>query len=195
MKKTLLLAGVACIFSYNANAMNISSDLKPYIGLDYVYSKADFNGEASRLEKSNLLKDNYNSGVINAGIKLGDYTSLEAFYQQSATRKGDRYYVDGLAHKAKTKFNAYGLDLYGYMPVGCSGFNLLGTIGLANYDLEVKGAGDKDTWTRVGYRAGIGAQYDFNENWAARVVGRYSYIGTKAVDNLKEVTAGIRYTF
>ena len=81
------------------------------------------------------------------------------------------------------------------MPIGCSGFNLLGTIGLANYDLEVKGAGDKDTWTRVGYRAGIGAQYDFNENWAARVVGRYSYIGTKAVDNLKEVTAGIRYTF
>ena len=75
MKKTLLLAGVACIFSYNANAMNISSDLKPYIGLDYVYSKADFKGEASRLEKSNLLKDNYNSGVINAGIKLGDYTS------------------------------------------------------------------------------------------------------------------------
>ena len=49
MKKTLLLAGVACIFSYNANAMNISSDLKPYIGLDYVYSKADFKGEASRL--------------------------------------------------------------------------------------------------------------------------------------------------
>ena len=81
------------------------------------------------------------------------------------------------------------------MPVGCSGFNLLGTIGLANYDLEVKGAGDKDTWTRVGYRAGIGAQYDFNENWAARGVRRNSYIGTKAVDNLKEVTAGIRYTF
>ena len=68
MKKTLLLAGVACIFSYNANAMNISSDLKPYIGLDYVYSKADFKGEASRLEKSNLLKDNYNSGVLNSAI-------------------------------------------------------------------------------------------------------------------------------
>ena len=79
MKKTLLLAGVACIFSYNANAMNISSDLKPYIGLDYVYSKADFKGEASRLEKSNLLKDNYNSGVINAGIKLGKVNQKNIF--------------------------------------------------------------------------------------------------------------------
>lgn len=195
MKKTLLLAGVACLFSYSANAMDMSSELKPYIGLDYVYSKADYKNEASRLEKDKLIKDNYNSGVINAGVKMGDYTSLEAFYQQSATRKGDRYYLDGLAHKAKTKFNAYGLDLYGYVPVGCSGFNLLGTVGLANYDLEIKGAGGKDTWTRVGYRAGLGAQYDFNQNWAARVVGRYSYIGTKAVDNLKEVTAGIRYTF
>lgn len=194
MKKTLLLAGVACLFSYSANAMDYN-DVKPYIGLDYVYSHADYKGEASRLEKSNYIKDNFSSGVVNAGIKMGPYTSLEAFYQQSGTRKGDRVFIDGLGHKAKTKFNAYGLDLYGYMPVGCSGFNLLGTVGLANYDLEVKGAGDKDTWTRVGYRAGVGAQYDFNENWAARVVGRYSYIGTKAVDNLEEVTAGIRYTF
>ena len=57
MKKTLLLAGVACIFSYNANAMNISSDLKPYIGLDYVYSKADFKGEASRSEERRVGKE------------------------------------------------------------------------------------------------------------------------------------------
>ncbi len=30
MKKTLLLAGVACLFSLNANA----SEVKPYVGLD-----------------------------------------------------------------------------------------------------------------------------------------------------------------
>ena len=67
MKKTLLLAGVACIFSYNANAMNISSDLKPYIGLDYVYSKADFKGEASRLEKSNPIRA-LSMPVLNSAI-------------------------------------------------------------------------------------------------------------------------------
>ena len=48
---------------------------------------------------------------------------------------------------------------------------------------------------RIGYRAGIGAQYDFNENWAIRVMGRYTYLGMSRVNNLKEVTAGLKYTF
>ena len=49
--------------------------------------------------------------------------------------------------------------------------------------------------TKVGYRAGIGMQYDMNNNWSARVVGRYSYIGTKRMNNLKEVTVGMLYRF
>lgn len=199
MKKTLLLAGVASLFSYNANAMmempKMPADFRPYVGIDYVYSKADFKDEASRLQDAGYLEDKFNSGVINAGIKMGDYYSLEAFYQQSTSEKGDYFLYDGMAHKAETKFDAYGIDLYGYMPVGCDGLSLLGTVGLANYELEVKEMGQKETWSRVGYRAGIGAQYDFNDNWSARIVGRYSYIDTKAVDNLMEATAGIRYTF
>ena len=195
MKKTLLLAGVACLFSYNANAMHVSSAMRPYVGLDYAYSHASYKGQASRMADKDMIDDNYNSGIINAGMKFGHYSGIEAFYQQSEEITGDHYYNNGYTYEAKTQFNAYGLDMYGYMPVGCGGFNLLGTAGLGVYDIEIKGAGTKDTWSRVGYRAGLGAQYDFNDNWSARVVGRYSYIGTKAVDNLKEITAGIRYTF
>ena len=47
----------------------------------------------------------------------------------------------------------------------------------------------------MGYRAGLGFQYDMNEHWALRVVGRYSYIDSKILDNMQEATAGIRYTF
>ena len=196
MKKALLLAGVASLFSFNANAMmGMPSDFRPYVGVDYVYSKADYKGDASRLEDDGYLEDNFNSGVINAGIKMGDYYSIEAFYQQSASEEGDYFVYDGMSHKAETQFDAYGIDLYGYAPVGCDGLSLLGTVGLANYDLEVKELGETETKSRVGYRAGIGAQYDFNENWSARLVGRYSYINTKDVDNLMEATAGIRYTF
>ena len=36
MKKMLLLAGVASVFAFNANAM----EMKPYVGLDYNYSDA-----------------------------------------------------------------------------------------------------------------------------------------------------------
>ena len=98
MKKALLLAGVASLFSYNAHAMmGMPSDFRPYVGVDYVYSKADYKDEASRMEDEGYLEDNFNSGVINAGIKMGDYYSIEAFYQQSTSEKGDYFIEDGMS--------------------------------------------------------------------------------------------------
>ena len=130
-------------------------------------------------------------GRRNVGTWITPYASLEAFFQQSAKTKAYK----GTEYRVRTEFYAYGLDAYGYLPIGCDGFNLLGSLGLANYNMKAKyhyGNVDKQ---RMGYRAGIGAQFDFTENFAARVVGRYSYIGAKHLDNLMEVTAGIRYTF
>ena len=185
MKKTLLLAGVACLFSFGANA----EDYKPYVGLDYVFSNAN-------IKKEYNVKKDYNSGAINAGMKVGDYMGLEAFFQQSMEEK--KNISD--TQNTKSKFHAYGIDLYGYMPIPeCNDtFNLLGSIGLANYNMETKFNGiergkiDKD---RMGYRVGLGAQYNFDEHWGARIMGRYTYLGAKALKDLKEVTAGIRYTF
>ena len=185
MKKTLLLAGVACLFSFGTNA----EEYRPYVGLDYVFSNAN-------IKKEYNMKKDYNSGAVNAGIQIGEYTGLEAFFQQSGERK--KNITDTLNNK--TKFHAYGLDLYGYMPVPeCNEkFSLLGSIGIANYNIESKYNGDirgKIDKDRIGYRVGLGAQYNFNEHWGARVMGRYSYLGTKVLKDLKEVTAGIRYTF
>lgn len=81
MKKTLLLAGVACLFSFGANAADYSlSELRPYVGLDYVYTDAN-------IKKETRIKTDYNSGAINAGIRFYDYLGLEAFFQQSGERK------------------------------------------------------------------------------------------------------------
>ncbi len=187
MKKTLLLASVACLISASANAQMLK-DFKPYIGADYAYDKADLKGRAS------ASKDNFNSGIINAGIELMDYVSLEAFYQQSGNRKTHLSEAEG--GDMKYKFNAYGLDLYGYLPLGCEQkFSLLATAGAAVYDTKLKHAGEKITKSRVGYRVGGGAQYDLTDHISARVVGRYSYIGTRDLNHLAEVTAGLRYTF
>ena len=78
MKKTLLLAGVACLFSVSANAMDLSREFRPYIGLDYVYSHADYKDMVREPKKS------YNSGAVNVGTWITPYASLEAFFQQSA---------------------------------------------------------------------------------------------------------------
>ncbi len=188
MNKALLLAGAACIFfSTQANAQQMfGHEIEPYVGADYIFSAADFKGDA------NKLKEDYNSGSVNVGTRLGKYAGLEAYYQMSGERKAT---VEG--EKAKAKFHSYGLDLYGYMPLGCTDkVDLLASVGLGNYNLEVKnlpnGKYDKD---HMGYRFGVGAQYNFNEHVSARVMGRYTLVDTSYLDNLMEVTAGLRYTF
>ena len=191
-RKVILLAGAAMFMAFSANAM----DINPYIGLDYVYSKASFKKDKISSYSTSNLRDEYNSGMVSLGMKPAEYFSLEAFFQQSDKQEGARIYeANGHTHKIKSEFYSYGLDAYGYMPIGCDGFNLLGTVGLANYNLKIKSNGGSVDKQTLGYRAGIGAQYDLNDNWAVRVVGRYSYIHSKYMDDLKEVTAGIRYTF
>lgn len=187
MKKICLLTAAASVFALNAHAIDWSMGndyFRPYIGADYVYSYAKHGGAAAD------AKRDYNSWMVNVGTDIARYTSVEAFFQQSGQRKthlGD----DTL----KSKFYAWGLDLYGRVPVSCSGFNLLGSLGLADYNVKYKfkpGSMDKQ---RVGYRAGVGFSYDFTNNVSFRVMGRYSYIGMANLNNLMEVTAGLRYTF
>ncbi len=79
MKKTLLLAGV-CLFSVSANAMDLSREFKPYIGLDYVYSHATTKISVREPKKS------YNSGAVNVGTWITPYASLEAFFGMAEPR-------------------------------------------------------------------------------------------------------------
>ncbi len=181
MKKTLLLAGVACLFSAAVQAQ----EFRPYVGLDYAYDKADFKKDAKNMD------DGFNSGIINVGTRMGDYLGLEAFYQQAGERKSHR--PDGIE---KFKFHAYGIDVYGYMPIDTAQkFDLLASLGIADYETDHKKIDGKTSKGKIGYRAGIGAQYNFTDHFAARVMARYNYVGMAHLNNFNEVTAGVRYTF
>jgi len=187
MKKIYLMATVASLVAMNANAMDWSMDhmmMRPYVGADYIYTHAKHGGYAKD------AKNDYNAWAVNAGMDIAKYTSVEAFFQQAFQRKthiGD--------NALKSEFYAWGLDVYGRAPIMCSGFNLLASVGLADYNVKYKYEGDSNDKQRVGYRGGVGFSYDFTEHVSMRVMGRYSYIGMASLDNLMEVTAGLRYTF
>lgn len=187
MKKICLLATLVSAFALNANASDWSmgSLVRPYIGADYAYSDLKHSKELKHAKKD------YNSWKINLGADIGKYTSLEAFFQQSGERKSHHE-----PEQIKSEFYAWGLDMYGKMPIMCSGFNLLGSLGLADYNVKYKfkPSGSKDK-QRMGYRAGLGFSYDFTENVSMRVMGRYAYIGMKNLDHLMEMTAGLSYAF
>lgn len=195
MNKALLLASAACVlcFSTAANAQQIfGHDIEPYIGLDYVYSHADYKGDAD------VLKKDFNSGAVNIGTRLGEYAGLEAFYQQSGNRT-TKVWESGAVfeNKIKSRIYSYGLDLYGYLPLDClNKFDLVASIGAANLNMRVKGLPEgKYDKNHMAWRAGAGFQYNFDEHVSARVMYRYSYVDTKYLDNLNEVSAGLRYTF
>ena len=113
MKKTLLLAGAAACVLISANASAAWKDFAKnydfYVGADYVFDSYDFKS------KFDSAKKGYNSGMFNVGARM-DRVGAELFGQWSGKRTKD---TD--SGKLKTRVDAYGLDLYGYQPMGCEG--------------------------------------------------------------------------
>ncbi len=193
MNKTLLLAGAACFLSLSANAAEI--DVKPYVGLDYVYTSADMKDNMDQ-----VLEDKYHSFNLNAGARFNKYVGVEAFYQKSGEEEKSVVDVDGDTLKAKTRFDAYGLDVAGYLPL-TEKLEGVASVGLAHYKFKLKAGGDyegSESESNMGYRLGLGAQYNFDEHVALRVMGRFVQLddgSDDAIKNLAELTAGVRYTF
>lgn len=191
MNKTLLLAGAACLFSMNAMASDFNyCDMRATVGMDYTYSNADI----EKVDGINAFKNSLNSGAINAGIKFNRYMGIEAFYQQS--ENGTKTVLNDI--KTKSKFDAYGADVIGYMPVHDK-IDLLGSVGLAQYETnatimdysEVAKASEDG----LGVRFGLGAQYNVTENWGLRAMARYNWLDLDNVNHITELSAGVRYTF
>ena len=115
---SLMVAVSALAFSANANA----SDFKPYVGLDYNYTDADADHQSPK----------YNSASVNVGTEYNKYFGTEVFYQYS---DDDKKHVNGIENQ--TSFQAYGLDLMGYLPLGCDQvFSLVGTMGIGEYTFD-----------------------------------------------------------
>lgn len=118
-------------------------------------------------------------------------------------------------YKASIKYHAIGLDFQGYAPIS-QDFELLASLGLAQYYFESKGslnqletyrnAGFSDTeqdltsWSSnndtLGFRFGIGAQYNITSHIALRAMARYvMFNDDDFVKNLTEFSLGLRYMF
>jgi len=175
---TLLVAVSTIAVAANANA---ETSFQPYVGVDYNYNNGD---------------NNYNSGTINVGTQFNEYFGTEVFYQQS----DDDVNTASIGGKETTSFKAYGLDLMGYAPMGCEQeFSLIGTVGIGEYTLDRSynwnGAENSDDHG-IGYRAGVGALYNIDENVAVRAMARYVKLNKiDDFDHMMEYTAGVRYNF
>ena len=179
MKKTigaLMVAVSAVAFAASANA----NDYKPYVAADYTYNDSNFATINA-------------GGKVALGVDYNKYFGTEVFYEKTGS---DRVHSEG--ETDEYSLQSYGLDLYGYLPLGCDQtFALLGTAGISNIDKDYKYEDQKrETDNGLGYRLGAGAQYSFDENLSVRAVARYIFTDKVSdVDHIMEYSAGIKYNF
>lgn len=174
MKKTLLLAGVASVFAFNANAV----ELLPYVGLDYNYSMLHHDASMDA-----IMAGQAHSASVVLGTKVTPYAGVEAFYQLSKKE-----------HKAdnRSQIQAYGADVLGYLPLGCYGeYEVLASAGLGQYTAKY----NKDQDSGLGYRLGAGLQYNVTDNWAVRAMYRHVWVDKSILNSINEFSLGVRYSF
>ena len=180
MKKTLLLAGVASVFAFNAQAIEFT----PYVGADY---NLNFVNKSSWGD--GIIPGKYHSGSINVGTKVTPYAAVEVFGELS------KHVWKKSVH---SEYGAYGVDAFGILPLGCYGeWEVLGTAGVGRYRFErkekgVPGSESEHVW---GYRLGAGVQYNVTENWGVRAMYRHIAFVNKDPRGFDTLSFGVRYAF
>ncbi len=226
MKKTLLLAAIAGLLSFNANAeycncqqnskplfqpqsryqtqqpqyynqQSQTSDwrIRPVLGADFVYSFVNFSDYSGIIKE--FSEDEFKAFSVSLGAKFNSYFGIEGFYQQSEEGESNKYHkinISGLGEgKLKTSYIAYGVDLIGYLPTDVQNVTLLGSLGLGQYEFEGKYETINEKEDKIGIRLGAGLQNSINDNVSFRLMGRYSHINSDSVDNMIDLTAGLRF--
>ncbi len=195
MKKTLLLAGVACLMTANANAGMLS----PYVGADYVHVNTDYKNK----NKEGKYADSFNSFGVSAGIRLTNSFALEGFYQQSQNKdKNTDGGYDGASFKNSLELKTYGVDVVKDI-INLGKVEVLTSIGYVRYQAETKSVltlggtttSAHDTEEGDGLRFGIGGQFNLTDNLGVRGMFRYGITDLDAVKNYKEFSVGLRYYF
>lgn len=188
------------LFSFFSFSQAQATDwLNPYVGIDYAYTDAGYGNYPSK-----AFDDKTDSYILSAGIKILPGLAVEGFYQKSANEENTatNIILAGDALKSKTNLQAYGLDVVSdFLSLGM--VEILGSAGIAKYDVKVSqnyyfnqyGSHSTKTYHGEGLRFGLGAQINLNDNYSIRAMGRYSFTNIEKVDNFKEFTIGLRYSF
>ncbi len=177
MNKTLALMAAASVVAFAASAN--AAEFTPYVAADYTYTDGHF--------------AEVHGGKIALGTEYNKYFGTEVFYQRTAS---DRVHDEG--ETDEYSLQSYGLDAYGYLPLGCDQkVSLIGTAGIADIDVKYTSAGEsRKTENGLGYRLGAGVEYDVSENVAVRALYRYTFADKLGgIDHLDEYSLGVKYSF
>ena len=203
MKKFLLLAGVACLFSASAQA-EVSQYVSAKLSYDFNKVKAKTGGEGmDAVAHAKLNKVLVGNPHIAYGLRAG-YVRGELEFNGSRDIKRNHVREAGVDHFRLYK-QSYMANVYfdyltctpwtPYLGAGMGVSYLKADLG------EIAKSGYRLAWQVMG-----GLTYDFNSHWAADLGYRYADLGrvrghfgqdsvTKVSARDHEIMLGVRYTF
>lgn len=195
---------------YNLNSTSPASDRYQFDDIHFA--------TPMQVDLNNIIDDQDSISVV-LGARFSKYIGLEAFYQQTyddnTTTQIDNHTLNAggtghyLVNEFTTKYKAYGVDLVGYMPLS-QYFDIVGSVGIGKYDFQneakfstyllsndnfVESFNQKFNEDKIAWRAAIGGQINVTEGVALRAMYRYISIGGDVIDDMSEVSMGIRFLF
>ncbi len=182
MKKITILLITAFLTATGSNTASADSyDYKPYVGIDYAYSRTNAFG----------VRPQHHTGYLRLGSDYSKYFATELFAGQSTqdTNRVNEYSL-------KTRYQAYGLDLLAFLPV-YGDFSLAVTAGIGEYIYKTKfSPTDNHREHGYGYRFGGGVKYAWNKHWQTRVICRHiEFDHLKGYNHALEYSFGMEYHF
>lgn len=203
MKKSVLLFILLCLVSFHSMQARADMEIKPYIGLNFVYDGMQFHDkfgndvsdavlgildtslETNFIQTKDLISNGYIGFNFNLGAQISNYLGVEGFFQKSYGyhhKTKDFVYETSYPWNQHDKIKVqelemlnFGTDAIGCVPIVNSGFSILGSFGIGYYKFRMKAT----TTT-----------YQFNRN-----NGSLNYSPRKYHESDEESNIGFRFGF
>ena len=198
--------------AYNQQTAPSNYYLRPYLGVSYIYSIADFDDDITLFGDENykIFSNQMQSFAFAAGLKFHPNFAVELSYQKSNKAKGSSNYhytgigvTDDANFKTQADLQTFAIDLVANTE-SYGNLTFLGSVGAGYYTLKYSGVysltatsgsgtyygsdSASETEHKFGFRAGIGAEYAMTENLSFRALARLNFIDTKGSDIIDEYT-------
>lgn len=224
MKKNLMkgvVAASASLLAFGAAANSLSEqwDLVPYVGADIQVRHMEFKKGFG----DNITKNNYPQGNVYVGVKLNQYTGIEAGFERTKAQKKNTALLgsdnflgtilfaplpnDQTRIKTNTKMSAFYANLVGFLPVFCEEYRLqlIGSLGIAHSNLKmtldlpddgVHRVFSKKKWVP---KIGVGLQHMLNCQLGVRAMVNWEGTKTSGIKPLNapqsELRASVKNSF
>ena len=200
MKKFLLLAGVACLLSVNAQA-----EVNQYVSGKISYDFNKVNMKSADADKPELFREKANKELFGTHVAYGVQAGyVRGELELNNSRDIKRNYLSELSHFRLYKHSVMANAYFDYLT--CTPWTPYVGAGIGSAYLKADSGEEAKSVYNLAWQVMAGLTYDINSHWTLDAGYRYADLGrirknsgegsvAKLTARDHEIMLGVRYTF